>query len=266
MKIGFLGCGQMAQALARGFMSAGGVQAQEITGSDIDAGTGQRWREELGVGWASSNGEVLGWADVIFLAVKPQSMAPLMKEIAGAGSSKPLFVSIAAGISMKQLQVGLGSDRRVIRVMPNTPCLVGAGAIGWAAGEHATAKDVELVQTLLSSVGLAYQVPEKLLDAVTGLSGSGPAYVYLMIEALSDGGVKAGLSREMAMQLAAQTVLGAAKMVLDTKLHPGVLKDRVTSPAGTTIAGLAVLEQRGVRSAFLDAVVAATERSRELGS
>jgi pyrroline-5-carboxylate reductase len=266
MKIGFLGCGKMAQALARGFISAGVVQPEEIVGSDIDPATGQHWKTELGVALASSNQEVVANADVLFIAVKPQAMGDLLREIGGMGKSSALFVSIAAGISIRQLEEGLGQHRRIIRVMPNTPCLVGAAASGVAAGKNATEEDVALVRQLFSSVGIAYVVPEKLLDAVTGLSGSGPAYIYLIIEALSDGGVKAGLHRDVAGQLAAQTVLGAAKMVLETKLHPGILKDMVTSPAGTTIAGLAVLEQRGVRSAMIDAVVAATERAKQLGS
>jgi pyrroline-5-carboxylate reductase len=152
----------------------------------------------------------------------------------------------------------------VIRVMPNTPCLIGRGASGFSLGLHATKADAAVVEQLLSTVGIAMEVPEKLLDAVTGLSGSGPAYVYLMIEALSDGGVRAGLPRDLATKLAAQTVLGSAEMVLSTGQHPGALKDAVTSPGGTTIAGLHALEQNGVRGALMDAVLAATERAREL--
>jgi pyrroline-5-carboxylate reductase len=174
-------------------------------------------------------------------------------------------VSIAAGITLRQLAEGLGSHCRLVRVMPNTPCLVGASASAYCPGDKATAEDVAVVDCLLNAVGRAFRVPEHLLDAVTGLSGSGPAFVYLMIEALSDGGVRVGLPRDVATALAAQTVLGSAKMVLETNLHPGTLKDMVASPGGTTIAGLHALERGGVRGALMDAVEAATKRSQELG-
>jgi pyrroline-5-carboxylate reductase len=174
-------------------------------------------------------------------------------------------VSIAAGVTLGQLAVALGADRRLIRVMPNTPCLVGASASGYAPGEAATSDDIALVDRLLNVVGTAFRLPEHLLDAVTGLSGSGPAFVYAVIEALSDGGVRVGLPRDVATALAAQTVLGSARMVLETGLHPGVLKDQVTSPGGTTIAGLHALERGGLRAALMDAVEAAARRSRELG-
>jgi pyrroline-5-carboxylate reductase len=168
-------------------------------------------------------------------------------------------------VTLKQLATGLGSSCRIIRVMPNTPCLVGASASGYSAGPAATSEDCELVEKLFSSVGLAVTVPEKLLDAVTGLSGSGPAFVAVMIEALADGGVKMGLPRSTALQLAAQTVLGTAKMILQTGQHPGQLKDSVASPGGTTIAGLHALETGAVRAAFINAVEAATKRAEELG-
>ena len=175
-----------------------------------------------------------------------------------------LFVSIAAGITTAVLSNGLGT-KRVIRVMPNTPALVGVGAAGFCMADGATESDAEFVGGLLNSVGVAHPLPEHLIDAVTGLSGSGPAFVYEIIEALSDGGVRVGLPRATAMELAAQTVMGAAKMVLESGEHPGVLKDRVASPGGTTIAGLHALEQAGMRAALMNAVVAATERSQELG-
>jgi pyrroline-5-carboxylate reductase len=177
-----------------------------------------------------------------------------------------LVVSIAAGVRLSTLAEGLGANVRLVRVMPNTPCLVGRGACGFCLGKAATADDGQLVHQLLAAVGIAVEVEEKLLNAVTGLSGSGPAFVYVAIEALSDGGVRAGLPRSAATTLAVQTVLGAAEMVLATGEHPGVLKDRVTSPGGTTIAGLAALESGGFRAALLDAVDAATRRSEELGS
>ncbi|MCL5098074.1 MAG: pyrroline-5-carboxylate reductase, partial [Candidatus Omnitrophica bacterium] len=173
--------------------------------------------------------------------------------------------SIAAGVTLDQLAQQLEADVRLIRVMPNTPALVGAAASAFALGKSATAEDGRLARQLFSSVGIAFQVKEHMLDAVTGLSGSGPAYVYLMIEAMSDGGVASGLPRELATKLAAQAVFGGAKMVLETGLHPGVLKDMVTSPGGTTIEGLRQLEQGAVRGSLIMAVCAATEKSRQLG-
>ncbi len=200
------------------------------------------------------------------LAVKPQTMAAVLGDVRDVVQARgPLVVSIAAGVTLAQLADALGSSTRLIRVMPNTPCLVGASASGFTPGEHATAADVSLVQGLLDDAGKAFRVPEALLDAVTGLSGSGPAFVYLMIEALSDGGVRVGLPRDVATALAAQTVLGAAKMVLETGEHPGTLKDAVASPGGTTIAGLHELERAGVRGALMNAVEAATRRATELG-
>jgi pyrroline-5-carboxylate reductase len=209
---------------------------------------------------------VAGFGDVLVLAVKPQSMAALLAEVRPVLTNRQLIVSIAAGITLRQLAEGLGSERRLVRVMPNTPCLVGASAAGYSPGEAATADDLALVDRLLNAVGQAFRLPESLLDAVTGLSGSGPAFVYVMIEALSDGGVRVGLPRNVATALAAQTVFGAAKMVLETGTHTGVLKDMVASPGGTTIAGLHALERGGLRAALMDAVEAATQRARELGS
>jgi pyrroline-5-carboxylate reductase len=228
----------------------------------------ERARREFGqaVGGAAccrSNQEVAEEADVIFLAVKPQNMAAVYADV-GGWVQKKLIVSIAAGIPLARLTEGLKTER-VVRVMPNTPALVGQGAAGYALAKGATESDGELVKQLLSAVGRAYRVDEKLLDAVTGLSGSGPAFVYVVIEALSDAGVKMGLPRDVAAALAAQTVRGSAEMVLATGEHPAVLKDKVASPGGTTIAGLAALESHGLRAALIAAVEAATKRSQELG-
>jgi pyrroline-5-carboxylate reductase len=203
---------------------------------------------------------------LLLVAVKPQSVAGLLQEVASDVTDRHLLVSIAAGVTIQKLDQLLGQQRRIVRVMPNTPCLVGAAASGIAAGPGARAEDLQTVVRFMGSVGVARVIPETLLDAVTGLSGSGPAFVFTMIEALSDGGVRAGLPREVSTALAAQTVLGAAKMVLDTGEHPGALKDAVASPAGTTIEGLSVMERAGVRGALIDAVVAAAQRSKELGN
>jgi pyrroline-5-carboxylate reductase len=192
-------------------------------------------------------------------------MQGLLERLSGDVRHQSLLVSVAAGVPISTYTQALGGDVRIVRVMPNTPCLVGVGASGYSLGGGANAGDGQLVRRMLETVGIAVEVPEPLLDAVTGLSGSGPAYVYQMIEALSDGGVRVGLPRHIATQLAAQTLLGAARMVLDTGEHPGALKDAVTSPGGTTIAGLHELEKGGLRAALMNAVVAATERARELG-
>jgi pyrroline-5-carboxylate reductase len=264
-RIGFLGAGRMASALGRGWVAAGLVTPDRVLASDPLPQARQSFTQDAGARAVSENLAVVRESDVLVVAVKPQTMTALLAEIRPAVTERHLVVSIAAGITLRQLSEGLGPTRRLIRVMPNTPCLVGASASGYAPGENATADDVRLVDRLLNSVGRAFRVSEGLLDAVTGLSGSGPAFVYVMIEALSDGGVRVGLPRDVATALAAQTVLGSAKMVLETGSHPGVLKDMVASPGGTTIAGLHALERGSVRAALMDAVEAATRRSAELG-
>jgi pyrroline-5-carboxylate reductase len=265
-RIGFLGAGKMATALARGWLSAGLTRPDRLLASDPLPEARQAFTATCGVQAGADNREVVGSSELLILAVKPQSMAGLLAEIRSAVTSRHLIVSIAAGISLDKLAAGMGSERRLIRVMPNTPCLIGASASAYSPGGTATAADVGLVDRLLKAVGLAFCLPETQLDAVTGLSGSGPAFVYVLIEALSDGGVRMGLPRDVATALAAQTVFGAAKMVLETGSHPAVLKDMVASPGGTTIAGLQALERGGLRAALIDAVEAATKRSTELGN
>jgi pyrroline-5-carboxylate reductase len=264
-RIGFLGAGKMATALARAWINAGLVTKDRILASDPLAAARQSFQAETGAASSEDNHAVVAGSGVLLLAVKPQSMATLLKEIRPSVTPRHLLISIAAGVPLRQLGEALGPDRRLIRVMPNTPCLVGVSATGYCPDAAATAEDVALVDQLFNAVGRAYRLPEHLLDAVTGLSGSGPAFVYVMIEALSDGGVRMGLPRDVATALAAQTVLGSAKMVLETGIHPGALKDMVASPGGTTIAGLHALERGGVRGALIDAVEAATRRSIELG-
>ena len=263
--LGFAGAGQMATALARGLTASGLVPAERVCAFDPDRAAAERFSTETGCRTVPDFADLWEPGGVIVLAVKPQIMPKVLADAASLVRPDHLVVSIAAGVSLDTLQSGLGADCRLVRVMPNTPALAGCGAAACAGGGAATDDDVHLVRQLLGSVGLAIQVAEPLLDAVTGLSGSGPAYVYQFIEALSDGGVRMGLPRESATRLAAQTVLGAAKMVLETGRHPGELKDAVTSPGGTTIAGIHALEQGGLRAAVMNAVQAATERSRELG-
>jgi len=264
-RIGLIGAGQMATALGQGFVKAGLVAAESLLASDPDPEALDRFARATSGRTTPDNAQVAGQSDVIFLAVKPQQIAEVIAGLRGKITAEKLVVSIAAGIRLAALAKGLGSEVRLVRVMPNTPCLVGQGACGFCLGDKATADDGRLVEQLLGAVGVAYQLDEKLLDAVTGLSGSGPAFVYVIIEALSDGGVRMGLPRKVATALATQTVRGAAEMVAATGEHPGVLKDCVASPGGTTIVGLQALESGGLRAALLAAVEAATRRSIELG-
>ncbi len=265
LNVGFLGAGKMATALARGFVRAGLVTPKQIIASDPNEAAAAKFARETGAKTTAFNPDVVKFARVLVLAVKPDQVGPVLAEIRDRFTPEHLLVSIAAGMPLARLEADLGPGARVIRVMPNTPALVGASASAFAAGKSATAADAQLVQTLLSAVGVASQVKESLLDAVTGLSGSGPAYVCLIIEALSDGGVAAGLPREIATRLATQTVLGTAKMVMETGEHPGSLKDGVASPGGTTIEGLHELEKGGLRGILINAVRAATEKSKRLG-
>jgi pyrroline-5-carboxylate reductase len=265
LTIGFLGAGKMATALAKGFVKAGLVASEQIIASDVSEAASAAFGKEVGSKTTAFNPDVARFAEVLILAVKPQQVADVLSEIREHFTEKHLLLSIAAGVPLAKLESGLGTGARVIRVMPNTPALVGASASAFALGRSALTTDGELAQKLFAAVGIAFQVKESLLDAVTGLSGSGPAYGYLFIESLSDGGVAAGLPREVATRLAAQTVLGAAKMVLETGLHPGALKDMVTSPGGTTIEGLHELEKGNLRGAVISAVRAAAEKSKKLG-
>lgn len=264
-QVGFIGAGRMATALARGLVSSEFVPVGHIVASDIVPEARRRFTEETGALAVEATSDVLQRATVVFLAVKPQQMTAALTELQPHLRPDHLLISIAAGVPIAAIAKVLGPKARIVRVMPNTPCLVGHGASAFALGENATGDDSRIVERMLSTVGIAVAVPEKLLDAVTGLSGSGPAYVYQIIEALSDGGVLAGLPRDVATKLAAQTVLGAARMVLETGEHPGALKDAVASPGGTTIAGLQALEAGGLRAALMNAVAKATARSIELG-
>lgn len=264
-RIGFIGAGRMALALAEGFRQKNVVTPDCLMASDVSAEARERFRAATGASVTADNLEVLRRQEVIFLAVKPQYMDGVLRELAGRVSADRLIVSIAAGVSLARLEAALGKDCRVVRVMPNTPCLVGQGASGYALGSQANDEDGHLVGELLSAVGVAVRVEERFMDAVTAVSGSGPAFAYVMIEAMADAGVRHGLPRETAQILAAQTLKGAAEMVLATGSPPSVLKEQVTSPGGTTIAGLAAMESAGFRAAVFAAVQAAAERSAQLG-
>jgi len=264
--VGFIGAGNMATALFEGMLKKGVAIASKVIASDPSAACLEKHSKSLGIRTTQRNTEVATFADVIFVAVKPNVVPAVLRDISPAIDVKRhLVVSVCAGVTCTTFANDLPDGARIVRVMPNTPALVGAGAAAFALGAHASASDADLVKELLSATGVAVQVSEKELDAVTGLSGSGPAYVFQFIEALSDGGVRAGLPRPTAHALAVQTVLGSALMVQQTGLHPGVLKDQVTSPGGTTITGVHALEDGGMRGTVISAVLAATKRAEELG-
>lgn len=254
----------MATALAQGILRAGLVTARDLVAADVEPAAREAFGRATGGVVVEANVEAAG-AGTVVVAVKPPQVAAVLREVSGVLGPGSLVISIAAGVTLAQLEAAVPPGTRVVRVMPNTPALVGCSATAYALGAACHAADGEWVQRLFGAVGVALGVKEALLDAVTGLSGSGPAYGYLMIEALSDGGVAAGLPREVATRLAAQTLLGAARMVLETGMHPGALKDQVTSPGGTTIEGLHALERAGVRAGLMSAVRAAAEKSARLG-
>ena len=264
-QVGFLGAGNMGEAIIKGLLQTGLVPASSIAATDARPDRLEQVARQHGVRAAADNRALIAECDVIILAVKPQVMAAVMREIAPAVDASKLLISIAAGIATHTLRECLGRPARLIRVMPNTPALVLEGATAIARAEGLEAGDLDTAQELFGAVGRVVVLDEDHLDAVTGLSGSGPAYVAMVIEALADGGVRMGLDRATAMTLAAQTVLGSAKLLMETGAHPGQLKDMVTSPGGTTIAGVAALEAGGLRHTLISAVERATERSRELG-
>ena len=266
-KIGFIGAGKMATALGRGIVQAGLAAAADVAAFDPNADSQAQFREAVGaVSFEDSNAQVSEKADVLIVAVKPGMVAHVLGEIANSLGDGTLVISIAAGIRLEAIEKCLGPDARLVRVMPNTPCLVGKGASAYCIGGRATEEDAELVESLLGAVGVVCRVDESLMDAVTGLSGSGPAFVYMIIQSLRDGGIHEGLPVPVATTLAVQTVLGTAEMVLQTGEHPSSLRDKVTSPGGTTIAGIHALEKSGLRGALMGAVIAASERSAELGA
>lgn len=263
-RITFLGAGNMGNAIIRGLLRAG-LAPEKITATVRRAEKKQELESTHGIRVGFDNLAAAKDADVVVLCVKPQALDKLLTSIAPAIDRSKLIISVAAGVPIAAIERRLGAGARIVRAMPNTPSLVGAGATAVSAGEHATEEDLALATAMFDSVGLTTTVDEYLLDAVTGLSGSGPAYIFLVIEALSDAGVKVGLSRHQALKLAAQTVLGSARLLLETNAHPGTLKDQVTSPGGTAIAGLHTLEAGGLRTTLIDAVEAATNRARALG-
>lgn len=264
-RIGMLGAGNMAGALIRGLLASKSVKPEQIVASDVRADHLKELEAQYGIKTYTDNQQLAAWANVVVLAVKPQVIDRVLDQMADSFAPDTLLVSIAAGVPIRSLEQRLPAHVRVVRAMPNTAAIALAGATGIAPGSRATPADVELTQKLFAAIGRSVVLDESLIDAVTGLSGSGPAYVMVMIEALADGGVKVGLHRDTALLLAAQTVYGSAKLLLETGEHPGRLKDMVTSPGGTAIAGLHTLESGGVRRTLIDAVESATKRAIELG-
>ncbi|MEK6529508.1 MAG: pyrroline-5-carboxylate reductase, partial [candidate division NC10 bacterium] len=260
-----LGAGNMGEAMIRGLLKAGIVPAEDIFATDVRLDRLQQLGKLYGIHTLSDNSLLVKRVDVVILAVKPQIIHPVLKEVGPAVTPKKLVISMAAGVPTAALRADLPRGVRLIRVMPNTPALVLEGMTAVAKADGLQKGDLETAEEIFGAVGKVVVLEEEALDAVTGLSGSGPAYVALMIEALADGGVKVGLDRLTAMTLAAQTVLGSAKLLIETGAHPGQLKDMVTSPGGTAIAGIAALEEGGVRRTLISAVERATLRSRELG-
>ncbi len=273
LTVGVIGAGKMGSALVRGLVEpkassiidARWIAAAEISVWDPDQAQVDRLVKDLGVRKAADNGSLAAASSLVIVAVKPDVVPAVLKEINPRVGKQHLIVSIAAGVTLHTLEGGLPRGTRVVRAMPNTPCLVAAGAIAFCRGQHATPEDAEQVLRLFKPLGVVVELQEKQIDAVTGLSASGPAFLFVVIEALADGGVRMGLPRQVAQLLAAQTMLGAARMVLETGRHPAELKDQVASPGGTTIAGLKALEQMGLRAALIEAVEAATRRATELG-
>jgi len=263
-KLGLVGGGAMGEALARGVVKAGLAAPDDIWVSDVRVEQLERLAAECGVRTTTDNSCLAAECEIIILAVKPHVVGTVLDGLAPVLGPGHTLISIAAGVSLAFLEAHTPPGTALIRVMPNTPCLVNEGASAFALGRGAGPVQASYVRDILGAVGRVVEVPEPLLDAVTGLSGSGPAYVYLMIEALSDGGVRMGLPRDVATLLAAQTLVGAARMVLETGEHPGRLKDMVTTPGGTTAEGLAVLEAGAVRGCLIRAVEAATQKSRAL--
>lgn len=262
--IGFIGLGNMAKAMIGGMLEKGAADAGNIIGSAKTEKTAKEAAGQLHIQTTTDNRRVAESAEILFLAVKPQFMAEVASEIKDCITDDILIVSIAAGKTIEELTAMFGKELRLIRCMPNTPALVGEGCTGVCRNENVTEEEMERVMKLLTSFGTASEVREELMDAVVGVSGSSPAYVFLFIEAMADSAVAAGMPRRQAYEFAAQAVLGSAKMVLETGKHPGELKDMVCSPAGTTIEAVKVLEEKGFRGIVMDAALACVKKSKEL--
>ncbi|MBO4310305.1 MAG: pyrroline-5-carboxylate reductase [Lachnospiraceae bacterium] len=264
MKIGIIGLGNMGGAILGGIISKGIVSKEDVIGYDLNDNLKNTVSEKYGIKIAADNGEVLSSSDVVLLAVKPQHMGDMLKGIKSKWNKNTLIISIAAGKTIEWLESNIGSGMKIVRCMPNTPALVGEGCTGICANKNVDKENMETALKILGACGKAIEVSESQMDAVVGISGSAPAYVFMFIEAMADAGVAAGLTRDKAYEFAASAVKGSAALMLETGKHPGELKDMVCSPAGTTIAAVQVLEEGGFRGVVMDAVEACVERNREL--
>lgn len=262
-KIAVLGVGKIGEALIRGLAERGGVQLGDVSGTAGRDDSRERLAA-LGIRPVAPNAEAVRGADVVILATKPSVIPTVLADVKGALAPSALVVSVAASVTTGAIEAGLGGSPAVVRAMPNTPCLLGEGMTVLARGKHANESHLALARALFDAVGRTAVLDEKLMDGVTGLSGSGPAYIYLVIESLAEAGVKVGIPRDVSTLLSAQTVLGAARMVLELGSHPALLKDAVTTPAGCTVDGLLELEEGKLRVTLIKAVVRAAERAREL--
>lgn len=263
-RIAVIGAGHMAGAMIGGMVRSKLVPPKAIVATRRRTEALAELQKKWGVRTSTDNAKAAAEADVVILAVKPQMAKPVMEALAGSVRKDQLVISVMAGVTTAAIAKALRADCAIVRAMPNTPCLVDAGATAIAAGARAGEKDLAKAEAVFGAIGKVVVLPESALDAVTGLSGSGPVYIYMVIEALIDGGVKMGIPRAVAAQLAAQTVFGAAKLVLETGKHPAILKDEVTTPGGTAISAIHVLEREGLRALLMDGVEAATRRSQEL--
>ena len=263
-KIAVVGAGHIAAALIGGILKAKLVEAKNVTASRRTQECLDELKKRFSIHATDDNRKAVKDADIIVLAVKPQQAGPVLEQLGPALHQDQLIVTVMAGLTTAWVNKKLGKPNPVVRAMPNTPMLVDAGATALAKGAHASDEHLELARRLFAAVGTTELVPETLMDAVTGLSGSGPVYIFMVIEAMTDGGVKMGIPRLIARRLAAQTVFGAAKLVLETGKHPAILKDEVTTPGGTAIAAIHELESKGLRTVLIDAIVTATKRSEEL--
>ncbi|MEI7473610.1 MAG: pyrroline-5-carboxylate reductase [bacterium] len=264
-KIGFIGAGKMAQAIINGVLKSNFTKTENIYTFEPDLNTVKALKHNLEINFCKNNNEVVQNSDIIIICVKPHFVETVLKEINGSLNKNKIIVSIAAGVSTKKMEQSIDSGIPVVRVMPNTPALVGEGMSALCKGKYCSDETLSYIKELFSKLGRAIEVEEKFINAVTGISGSGPAFMYLIIEALADGGVKLGLRKDVALELAAQTALGAAKMILETGKHPSILKDEVTTPAGTTAEGLYSMEKDNIRASLIRTVIKTARRADELG-
>ena len=264
MKIGFIGAGNMAKAIIGGMVKNRMYQPQEIIASRRNEEALRKLQEEYGILVTTDNKKVMEVADVVFLAVKPQMFPGVIAEIKDLVKEHQLFVSIAAGKTLEWIGKEFGKEIKLVRTMPNTPAMVGEGCTGFCGNAFVTEEELHMVKAVFDSCGTSYQVPEHLMDVVGAVAGSAPAYVFMFMEAMADAAVAGGMARDLAYKMAAQTVLGSGKLLLETGKHPGILKDMVCSPAGTTIGGVKVLEEKGMRGAIMDALDSCIQKSRKL--